>query len=153
MSNHVQEDQSKEISTNEISAEDIFDSSINLGDNGFRFRQISAWIVNAEGAWIAPISRVYIGSEAGELVFSRSVNLGGVLDLMHDLSKSFDLHLDSLKAMNDFFVYVPEDRSYYEETLREIKSAITSAEEKISQMDIRNHLNSQERDGRSEEEI
>lgn len=113
-----------------------FERDSKLADTGFVAQSWPAWFVMPTEKLIAPISRLYIGSVDGETLFKRNVALGGLLDLAAEILNSASVQVDMLNDMNDFGIFVPEEKTEMLDLIGNLKKKVDKIEEGIQKLEF-----------------
>jgi hypothetical protein len=80
-------------------ARDRFGHAAAIGDTFFFFDYWSAWSVLPERKRIAPVTRIYIGDERGNVVFERPVVFNALTTLILNFSTALQYEVEKLAQM------------------------------------------------------
>lgn len=114
-----------------------FESKTPIGDLNFLVRAWPSWLVNPSLKAIAPVTRLSIASARGEIVFSRSVVLGGTFDLATELLETMENEVQLISEMDGFHIYVPEQKADFINWLDRMESSLDSIRKNMENIDVR----------------
>lgn len=104
-----------------------FGEASSIADINVLLRVWPAWIVNHSRKTIAPVLRVYLGDDEGNVVYNRPVVLSAVADLARGLLRVVAGEIVNASAMSGYQLSLPGEAKDFLETLREVQVLASDA--------------------------
>lgn len=112
-------------------ARDRFSHAAALGDTFLFFDYWSAWSVIPEKKRIAPVTRIYIGDEQGNVVFERPVVFNALADLVVNFSIALRYEVDKLVQMPGYKFHTPQSPADLFANLQKAEEALKAVRDQL----------------------
>lgn len=108
-----------------------FSHAAAIGDTFLFFDYWSAWSVLPEKMRIAPVTRIYIGDEQGNVVFERPVVFNALATLILNFSTALQYEVDKLAQMPGYKFHTLKTPEDIFAELRKAEEVLKSAREQM----------------------